>query len=122
MEWTTDPILGFLPPNHRAPEGEGGIFFTVAPKADLSANTTIANRSSIVFDYNLPIVTLVWRNAVDKTTPTSQVAALPTTVQSTTFTIQWSGQDIGSGVRLYNLYVATNNGPYKLPKTRRYLV
>ncbi|WP_461080469.1 DUF7619 domain-containing protein [Spirosoma flavus] len=114
MEWTTDPILGFLPPNRQAPEGEGSVFFSILTKSSLPHNTTITNRAAIIFDYNAAIKTPSWNNVVDKITPVSQVATLPTSIQSSTFTVQWSGHDEGAGVRLYNLYVATNNGAYKL--------
>ena len=36
----TDPLLGFLPPNHVPPEGEGSVLFTVMPKSGLSTGAT----------------------------------------------------------------------------------
>ncbi|MDE2508297.1 MAG: hypothetical protein KGM43_13880, partial [Planctomycetota bacterium] len=51
---------------------------------------------------------------IDSVAPTSAVAALPATTTSSTFTVNWSGQDDkgGSGLATYTIYVAIDNGPY----------
>ncbi|GAB3999955.1 hypothetical protein GCM10028807_51660 [Spirosoma daeguense] len=113
MELTEDPILGFLPPNHNAPEGEGSIFFSIKSKADLPHSTTISNRASIIFDYNAPIPTPAWTNTLDKTLPQSTVQALPAVSNDTTLALRWGGNDTGAGIKLYTVYVAVNGNPYK---------
>ncbi len=50
--------------------------------------------------------------SIDQTAPTSQVASLPATGSATTFTVQWTGTDAGSGVQDFTLYVSDNNGPF----------
>lgn len=69
---TPPPIsIGFLPPNITAPEGDGGVTFTVSQKANLAPGTLITNLASIVFDVNAPILTPVWTNRI----------AVPSTLQ-----------------------------------------
>lgn len=114
MEWTEDPILGFLPPNVTAPQGEGSIFFSISPKTSLAHGTQISNRGHIYFDYNPVIPTPPWTNTLDKIEPVSQVQNLPVVSNDTTLVLHWGGSDIGAGTRLYDVYVAVNNNPYKL--------
>ena len=46
-------------------------------------------------------------------TLTSSVAALPATETSTTFTVSWSGTDVGGpGIAHYDVFVADNGGPF----------
>lgn len=111
-ELTLDPDAGFLPPNKTAPEGEGGVFFTIRPKSNLTTDEAIKNKAYIYFDNNEVIPTPVWSNSIDKLPPVSQVAVLPPTQMDTTFTVNWSGSDPGSGVQFYSLYVSVNNQPY----------
>jgi hypothetical protein len=112
MQLTTDADAGFLPVNTNAPEGEGSVSFTVAPKSDLASGTTICNGASIDFDVNEPLDTPTWCNAFDATPPTSAVAALPSTQTATDVALTWSGDDAGAGVAAYSIYVSTNGGPF----------
>jgi hypothetical protein len=75
IEWTFEsldapggvpPIItvGFLPPNVTAPEGQGGVTFSVMQKINLAPATLITNVASIVFDVNAPILTPVWTNRI----------------------------------------------------------
>jgi hypothetical protein len=108
-----DPLLGFLPPNKTAPEGEGAVYFSVMPKQSLEHNTILNNKASIYFDNNAPIITPVWSNTIDKAAPGSQVLTLPEVTKDTSFTLGWSGQDQGSGIERFDIYYAVNNGPYR---------
>ena len=56
--------VGFLPANIIAPEGQGGVTFTVMQKQNLAPGTLITNEASIVFDVNAPILTPVWTNRI----------------------------------------------------------
>jgi hypothetical protein len=103
----TDPSVGFLPPG-----GNGSVFFTVNPKQGLPTNTQIQNHATIVFDLNPPISTPTWLNTLDKTPPTSYVTALPATETTASFTVKWSGSDVGSGIASYAIYVSDNGGPF----------
>jgi len=82
------------------------------PKQTLSTNTQIQNQATVVFDVNAPINTPTWLNTLDFTSPTSNVAALPATESSTSFSVQWNGSDVGAGVQNYAVYVSDNGGPF----------
>lgn len=75
IEWTFESLdapggvpppitIGFLPPNVNAPEGQGGVTFSVLQKLNLAPATLITNDASIVFDVNAPILTPVWTNRI----------------------------------------------------------
>jgi hypothetical protein len=82
------------------------------PKQGLPTGTEIRNQAEIVFDVNAPIVTPEWLNTLDNTTPTSQVSSLAATQSSPTFTVQWSGTDVGSGVKDYTIFVSEDGEPF----------
>jgi len=108
----TDPTSGFLPPG-----ANGSVFFTVMSKQGLATGTQVQNQATIVFDANAPMSTQSWLNTIDNAAPTSHVTALPTTESTPTFTAQWSGTDVGSGVQDYTIYVSDNGGPFTLFQT-----
>lgn len=109
---TDDPLAGFLPPNVNPPEGDGSVFFTVQPKPGLATGTGVCNHASIVFDVNAAIITPQWCNTIDGTPPTSQVLALAATQSSPSFTVQWSGTDVGGGIADYTIFRSENGGPF----------
>ncbi len=88
------------------------MFFTVTPKHGLPTDTQVQNQASVIFDVNPPIPTPTWTNTLDNTPPASHVVALPATEISTSFTIQWTGTDVGSGVQDFTIYVSDNGGPF----------
>ncbi len=104
----------FLPPNITSPQGEGHVGFTIKPKSNLTSGTQIKNRASIVFDVNPAMVTNEVFNTIDADAPTSRVLALNTTQTSNEFEVRWSGSDVGSGIKDYAVFVATNGGPYSV--------
>jgi hypothetical protein len=107
----TDPLAGFLPPDNAAGQGEGSITYTIAPAAGLSTGAQIMNQASIVFDVNAPITTPTTTNTIDATPPTSSISPLPAT-STPAFEVSWSGQDVGSGIAGYDIYVSNNGGPW----------
>lgn len=113
-EINLDPWAGFLPPNINPPEGEGSVTFTVMAKAGLPTGTSIRNRATIKFDLNDPMDTNEWENIIDKTLPSSRVLPLAPTQSSPTFLVSWVGEDTGSGIHAYNIYVSENGAPYKI--------
>ncbi len=114
MDLTEDFALGFLPPNAISPEGEGYVSFTIGLKDGLPHLTEIQNEATIVFDNNPPISTPVWSNTIDREAPQSAVAAFPGISPDTTFTVQWSGEDMESGLGWYYVYYSVNGGPWEL--------
>jgi CSLREA domain-containing protein len=116
MQPTEDPLAGFLPPNTEAnsPRGQGGVLFTVTPKAGLATGAEIRNGARIVFDQNEHIDTPAWLNTIDNSKPSSQVTQLAATQVSSTFEVIWSGTDAGSGVAAYTVFVSEDGGPYQV--------
>lgn len=102
-----DPSVGFLPPG-----GQGSVFFTAMPKQGLSTGTQIQNQATIIFDANAPLPTPTWLNTIDNDKPVSSVAPLAATQSLTSFTVQWSGTDVGSGIQGYTIFVSDNGGPF----------
>jgi hypothetical protein len=106
MQPTTDPLAGFLPPGT-----EGSVSFSVTPKP-AATGTQVTNQATVVFDVNPPINTPIWANTIDSTRPVSKVSALPTPELSPSFSVQWSGTDVGAGVQDYTIYVSDNAGSF----------
>lgn len=113
FEPTEDPIAGFLPPNDDGVSGTGAVTFLIRVKDGTATGTEIGNRASIVFDTNEPIITNRWTNIADNDAPTSMVESLPDTTYSATFQVNWSGSDMGAGIRYYRLYFSEDGGPYE---------
>jgi hypothetical protein len=112
LQLTQDAAAGFLPPNVSPPAGEGGVVFNVNQKVGLASGAQIQNQANVVFDKNAPIATPVWMNTLDVTPPVTSMQALPATESSTTFTVQWSGSDAGSGIQDYTVYVSKDGGSF----------
>lgn len=101
---TNDATAGFLPPG-----AEGSVAFSVGPRA---ASSQVSNKATIVFDLNPPIDTPVWLNTIDKAVPTSHVSALAATQSTSTFMVQWSGTDVGSGIQDFTVYSSDNGSAF----------
>ncbi|MBE9174319.1 hypothetical protein IQ225_01400, partial [Synechocystis salina LEGE 06155] len=111
----TDVNAGFLPANNPdTHDGEGFVSYRVQPKASLATGKEITAEASIVFDTNDPIDTPTHKNTVDVTGPTSKVNALPATTNTNQFTLSWTGNDAGSGIASYDIFVSVNSGAFSL--------
>jgi hypothetical protein len=108
---TEEPLAGFLPPNINAPEGDGHVSFSIDMKEGLADGTVIANRASIIFDSNEPILTDVWSNTIDRNLPSSRVTEARKVTDST-MVVKINGNDPASGVRKYRLYTSQNGASY----------
>jgi hypothetical protein len=109
---TEDPLAGFLPPNKNSPEGEGSISFAINMKEGLPDGTVIANRASIIFDSNEPIVTDEWINTIDKNLPASRVMEIKQ-LSDSTGVIKINGTDAASGIGHYRLYMSENGEAFQ---------
>ena len=78
----------------------------------------VITRAMIIFDWNEPIFTPVYRATVDNSAPQSSVTALPQEIHDTTFVVHWSGNDSGSAIAWYDVFVSENNGEYLLWKNQ----
>ncbi|MCA9741571.1 T9SS type A sorting domain-containing protein [candidate division KSB1 bacterium] len=107
---------GFLPVNDPQHRGEGFANYNTRPKVTAQTGDVVHAQARIVFDTNEPIDTPEIFNTIDAVIPYSKVAALPAALDSTTFTLRWSGMDdsTGSQIRGYDVYVSENNGPFEV--------
>ncbi|MGK7900908.1 MAG: cadherin-like domain-containing protein, partial [Hormoscilla sp.] len=113
-EYPNDFDAGFLPPNREKPEGEGFVNYRIQTKTGITTDTVIDAEAEIVFDTNEPIDTPAIFHTIDITPPTSTVEELPETVSSPEFTVKWQGDDRGSGIATYDIYVSVEDGPFEL--------
>jgi 6-phosphogluconolactonase len=107
-----DPLAGFLPPG-----AEGSVFFTVVAKQGLPTGTQVQNQASIVFDVNAALNTPTWMNTLDNTAPTSHVLPLPPQ-SSPSFTVQWTGTDVGAGIGSFTIFASDNGGSFTAFQTQ----
>lgn len=115
-ELIDDPLDGFLPPNNASPEGEGFIAFVISPKPSLPSGMKIENKGTIFFDTNAPIVTNTFINTIDLVDPSSSVKSATFDYENNTVNLSWAGEDLGAGVRSYDVYYAVNDGAFRLWK------
>jgi RHS repeat-associated protein len=121
---------GFLPPEDGTGRGQGHVSYLVRARTNLLTGAEIRNTALIVFDRQNSIATnqrdphnpaagtdplKEALNTIDAGSPVSAVAPLPAQ-SGRTFVVQWSGQDDagGSGISSFDIYVATNSGPFGL--------
>ena len=110
-----DPLVGFLPINTEAPEGEGFVDFEVRPALDATTGTRIDSRARIVFDVNDPIDTPPIFRTLDFARPSaSTLAATPLTGDRLgDIRVQWEGLDPeGSGLASFDVFVSENDGAF----------
>lgn len=112
FELVEDVDAGFLPPNKIAPQGEGNVLYSIAPLGSLPDSTEIRNAAFIVFDWNKSIPTNSWDNRTDNTGPESNVKPLASVMLNKDFQVHWKGNDHGSGIYSYTVYVAENDDAY----------
>ncbi|MCW3105558.1 MAG: C-terminal target protein [Segetibacter sp.] len=118
---TTNPLVGFLPPDVASPKGQGYVSYVVGAQPYLHNGDTIYNRASIIFDYNSPVVTNRWQNVLDLVKPISKVNTLPFATHKQKFKVSWSGSDNLSGIREYGIYMSVNDSafvPWRLGTTQ----
>ncbi len=119
-----DPLIGFLPPEDGTGRGMGRIEYTIQAKPGLPTGTPIINVAQISFDKAPSIAT----DQVDDEDPTQGIDAtkqalitidadvpttsvtLPATETSPTFPVNWTVQDVGSGVANCDIYVSEDSG------------
>ena len=113
-ELQTDPNIGFLPPDVNAPEGQGGVTFTVQSNPGLVTGEQISNGASIVFDRNEAIQTPTYTNGIDTTPPKSKIKSAKASKGSCKkLKVKFAGSDAGSGIAFRNVDVSRNGRGYK---------
>lgn len=104
ISYMDDGILPVNDDNHR---GVGYLTFSLGLKAGLTDNKTIKTQAEIIFDNNPPIKTPIWTNITDFKAPAASIAS-QSSDDNMTFNFTVEGEDIGSGVWYYDLYMSTN--------------
>lgn len=110
--FTTDPFAGFLPLNDSLSRGEGFVSYTIQPKQSTVTFDSLVAQASIIFDFNDPLATNVEVNLVDADAPVTEVLPIIAAVDSTHLWVEWMGEDLGSGLETYSLYVSRGDGPF----------
>ena len=105
MDFTEDPDLGVVYPNVDPPEGDGSVDFVVAFRDDLSTGDRVDNRASIVFDFNAPILTNTWSNAVDEVAPASSLVLGARGVVADSIWLRPEGVDVHAGLGRIEYFV-----------------
>ncbi|MEM9984177.1 MAG: hypothetical protein AAF804_03710, partial [Bacteroidota bacterium] len=111
---TSDPLQGFLPPNQDSVSGTGSVLYSLRAHPDIQTGDQMRNQASIYFDFNEAIVTNAWTNTIDDDLPSSQVLALADTQTTLTFPVRWTANDLGSGLRYYDLLFREDGGPVQV--------
>jgi RHS repeat-associated protein len=107
--------IGFLPPNNGT-SGQGYVTFRISLKDSIENLARIYENATIVFDQNSPIVTKTIFNTVDKFPPEN--VTISWTQLSGGGLLQFSTEDIGSGVKSFDLYdINKSNKPPLQVKT-----
>ncbi|MCH8491558.1 MAG: fibronectin type III domain-containing protein, partial [Oceanicaulis sp.] len=110
----SDPFAGFLKVNDSTGVGEGFVKYIIRPQMATVTGDSVTAYADIIFDINSIITTNTEFNTIDAFPPSSLMAPLLPTQDSTSFEISWNGQDDsgGSGIAAYVVYAAENGGPY----------
>lgn len=101
---------GILPVNDDSGRGTGYLTFSVDLLPALADNTTIESSAEIVFDTNAPVFTPVWRNVTDFMAPSARIIT-QSTADNLTFDFTVEGNDSGSGIWTYDLYMRSAESP-----------
>ena len=117
-EPTQDVFAGFLPPNDSTHVGEGHFSYRVKLKDDVADGYVINNQAHIFFDYNDEIATNITSHTIDVMPPYSKMTTLPQTIDIDSILISWSGKDLGSGIKYYDIYYAKDGGDYTVWKSK----
>ncbi|MCG8599810.1 MAG: hypothetical protein MI807_06690, partial [Verrucomicrobiales bacterium] len=122
-------LTGFLPPEDGTGRGMGHFSYTIRTKSDLPFATQIRNVAVIKFGINESIATdqvdaldpsqgvspdrqaLV---TIDDRLPESTITQLREYASSTNINVNWSGDDVGSGLQNFDVYVSEDGGPWSL--------
>ena len=115
-----DPDLGILPVNDSITRaGEGAVTYNILPKRTANTLDTLHAQASIIFDENESILTNIEFNTIDAVAPTSVMNPLEEVLDTTIFTLTWSGGDDqhGSGIKEYEVYLSEFDGPFYLHRS-----
>jgi hypothetical protein len=105
-----------LPPNRKAPEGQGYVEFSLAPKPGLESGTTATSAAEILFDFNPPVPTEKLTHTIDAIPPKTRFKG-PARVEGSSIVAAWEGSDPGeraSGLSQARVFVAADGKGFDL--------
>ncbi|MBK8703139.1 MAG: hypothetical protein IPN33_05650 [Saprospiraceae bacterium] len=103
---------GFLPVNDTLSHiGEGFVNFTLRAHSTAVTYDTLHARAAIIFDDNPPILTNLAFNLLDADLPASHITDIDT-LAGDQLLLSFLGDDVGSGIAGYTLYISENGGPF----------
>ena len=109
-----DPFMGLLAPNYNPPEGDGGVTYYVTPKETAESGTVMQAEAEIIFDFNEPIDTPLIKYTLDVDNPLATVESVAEAGTAGYLLVRWSGSDVGSGIKAYDVYVSVDGGEWQL--------
>lgn len=107
LDETTDAMQGALPVNVNG-NGQGEVLFNIHFRNDLDHGCEITNQAGIIFDHEDIIMTPTWVNVIDTIAPTSEIISCEVN-NDREVTLNWTGDDIGSGIWCYDIYAKTES-------------
>lgn len=111
---TMDPLAGFLPVNDTlVGDGEGFVIFSIKPKSNSVTFDELDSYANIYFDTNDPLMTNIALNTVDADPPESAVLDTFSAPNASNLRVQWSGTDVGCGVKNYTILYSVNDSTYR---------
>jgi hypothetical protein len=106
---TSEPLVGFLPPNRLKKEGQGMVSFSVKRR---ESARLIENRVGVYFDKNDVVLTPTWRMTLDDDVPESRLKVQGYTKGKLGLTID--ATDGTSGIENVEIYYSTDRANYNL--------
>lgn len=113
-EYFIDFDVGFLLFNVNLFEGDGFIFYIISLGQDVQMGDVIDVEVSIVFDINDFIVIFFVFNIIDIIVFISKVEEFLEMIFGVEIEVIWIGEDEGSGVVIYDIYVLENGSDFEL--------
>jgi uncharacterized repeat protein (TIGR01451 family) len=95
-----------------APGESDNVLVSARALPDLPTGTIIRNDADIQFEIFDVFTTNQVVNIVDLTPPAGEMVALPDTVSSVEFPIEWTGMDEVGEIDVYSIFVSVDGGPY----------
>lgn len=89
------------------------VAFSIRPIPGLPSGTEVLNDAEIQFEVFEPLVTPEVVNIIDDTVPECVMETLPDIITSSTFRIEWSGQDDVGEIEDFWVYASEDGGLYR---------
>ena len=112
----TDPTLGLLPPNDALGVGAGFVSYTVETEPDVETGAVVTASARVLFNNAPGEDTPTLEQVVDGVAPASTLTVTPLGGDTLQVDYAVTDDDGGSGFRHVTLYVAENDGAFRIWK------